>query len=71
MTQEQVTEFFHQQLGTNACLEAEGYTIDDPPSLDTFSDSYMSGQDIWLAYGSLPVLSQQEWYRIQEVCPQP
>ncbi|NOY56171.1 MAG: hypothetical protein GXP34_09305 [Actinobacteria bacterium] len=71
MTEEQVTEFYYQQVDTKACLEAEGYTVDDPPSLDTFIDSYMGGQDIWTAYNSVPRMSQADWYRIQELCPQP
>ena len=71
MTQEQVTRFYYQQIDTKACLEAEGYTVDDPPSLDAFIDSYMGGQDIWTAYNSVPRMSQAEWYRIQELCPQP
>jgi hypothetical protein len=51
------------------CLEAEGFDIAEPPSLETFIDSYYRDGS-WNPYSSVPSLPLEEWYRLQEECPQ-
>ena len=68
---EWLAEYYQKQLDTKACLEAEGYSISDPPSLDMFIDVYRSGQPPWTAYQSLRQISRVEWQRLETVCPQP
>lgn len=53
------------------CLEAEGYQVPDPPSLQTFMSSY--GQPgSWAPYTLVAeaVSSQEEWDRINRLCTQ-
>ncbi|MEN9620058.1 MAG: hypothetical protein RL499_251 [Actinomycetota bacterium] len=53
------------------CLEAEGYQVPDPPSLQTFMLSY--GQPgSWAPYTLVAeaVTSQEEWDRINRLCTQ-
>ena len=55
-----------------SCLTGLGYTVSDPPTLDTFLDSLSAGEPPWNPYLDLPfnLLSAAEWAKINEVCPQ-
>lgn len=70
-TRDQLTRLYYDLVDTRACLEGEGYTIAEPPTLDTFIDSYTTG-DAWSPYLSLPdTLTAGEWGHVERVCPQP
>lgn len=52
------------------CLEAEGYKVDDPPSLQTYTDTYLTA-DAWTPYSSvLGAGGQESWNKINRKCPQ-
>jgi hypothetical protein len=48
------------------CLEKEGYDPPEPPSRVTFIDGY----DGWSPYLGVVDFTQDEWFRINELCPQ-
>ena len=53
------------------CLEKEGYSVTPAPSESTFISSYRSGG--WTPYADINTSfagTQEEWYRINKVCPQ-
>lgn len=52
------------------CLEGEGYTDFDPPSLDVFIDTYDT--EGWSPYRDLNTdqLPMGGWYSLTETCPQ-
>lgn len=68
-TLEKVTEIYANLVEVRRCLEAEGYAISDPPSLDVFAESYSIGAP-WHPYNSLPNVDQSEWERLNRECPQ-
>ena len=55
------------------CLEAQGYSGFDPPSLDSFIESYGT-EDTWSPYRDISTELQQlpagGWYALNEDCPQ-
>jgi hypothetical protein len=51
------------------CLEGEGYEIAEPPTLETFIADY-NRDDAWSPYRSVPVVPMNEWYELQDRCPQ-
>lgn len=56
-------------METTRCLEAEGYSISDPPSLQQFIDS----QGEWTPYGALLQSGAIQGFdlpALQEVCPE-
>ncbi|MEL0625928.1 hypothetical protein V6245_03110 [Salinibacterium amurskyense] len=48
------------------CLKGEGYEPPDPPSRVTFIDGY----DGWSPYLGVVGYTQDEWFHINEICPQ-
>jgi hypothetical protein len=50
------------------CLTAEGYSVGDVPGKETFVATYL--QTGWSPYASVPQLSGNEWYTLNEICPQ-
>lgn len=73
LTPEYLTEHYYDQVATKECLEAEGYVIADPPTVEVFVETYTTSSEPWVAYTSVAVLdlSPAEWDRLNEVCPQP
>ena len=51
------------------CLAAEGYDVGTPPSWETFLASYGTPNQ-WVPYASVDAPTEQEWERINTVCPQ-
>lgn len=52
------------------CLEAEGYELQQPPSLSVFKDSYYSDQN-WSPYNDvMAVLGDRSFNEIDAKCPQ-
>ena len=45
------------------CLIAEGYTVSEPPSLDTFIESHFTSNGPWSADQSVP--GGSEWIRFR------
>lgn len=69
LTEEQIRLVYAHQLVTKECLEAEGYEISEPPSVERFIDTYDT--EPWHAYDDLPSgMSRTEWERLNDVCPQ-
>jgi hypothetical protein len=54
------------------CLAREGYVVDDPPpSWDTFLADYRAeDRHPWSPYDFFVVGTEDEWQRLNEVCPQ-
>jgi hypothetical protein len=69
-TDEQLIELYGYLLEVKACLENEGYTVSEPPSVTAFVDNYGGA---WHPHESIPLgaLSAGEWIRLQEACPPP
>lgn len=65
---ENLARFHADLMETAACLQAEGYTISAPPTLDEF----LAEQDSpWHPYLEVRPSDPEEWERINRVCPQP
>jgi hypothetical protein len=62
---EQLEEAYAYEVALAGCLEDQGYSVSDPPSLDSFIDS----QGYWSPYSDLPdsALMNQA---LNRVCPQ-
>ncbi|MEX2652253.1 MAG: hypothetical protein WD473_07385 [Acidimicrobiia bacterium] len=69
-SREQMEEVYIALIDTKRCLEGEGYAIAPPPALETFIEGYIAS-GTWHPYNSLPDLPQEEWERLNAVCPQP
>lgn len=55
------------------CLEARGFPVPEPPSLDTFIDQQRSAASrvTWSPYAEVSqYVPQDEWLRLNEACPQ-
>ncbi len=56
------------------CLRGEGYEVTEPPSLETFIAQHRNPRDFvdgpWSPYRDLRAPTTEEWYRINETCPQ-
>jgi hypothetical protein len=55
------------------CLEAEGYVVDPPPTMETFVASYSDPEsEAWTPYpvGDPQLEDTDEWYRLNQICPQ-
>lgn len=50
------------------CLTSQGFSVVDVPSKSTFIDNYASTG--WTPYVSVASASQQNWYDLNEACPQ-
>ncbi|MBM7479709.1 hypothetical protein ACFP63_06560 [Oerskovia jenensis] len=68
------SDFYDRVVDTHACLLAEGYTLADPPSRETWIDTF-NGADtvnVWSPYAALleaePEISKDEWYRLKSIC---
>lgn len=69
LTEDQIRLVYTHLVGTKACLEAEGYEISEPPSVEQFVEVYYT--DTWHPYGDLTGgMGPGEWERLNDVCPQ-
>lgn len=60
---------YYVQVAT-PCLEGMGFSVPDPPSLQTYVDGYRDAPD-WRPYEDASIKSTDEqWARIQEECPE-
>ena len=50
------------------CLKDKGFDVSDPPSEATFVDQY--SQAPWSPYDDVTTPSEDEWFALQENCPQ-
>ena len=67
-TPEQLRDNYAALLDTAECLRGEGHVIEDPPSEEVFVETAGAA---WHPYTSVDVTDMDEWYRLNEVCPQP
>lgn len=72
LTPEQLTILYDWHVNqTIPCMEAEGFTGFDPPSLESFIENYE--QDPWSPYtdvdGQIRQLPEGGWQHIVETCP--
>ncbi len=70
LNEEQLGALFLELKAAQACLEAKGFEITDPPTVETFIESYYSGAG-WHPYREIPPLDAEEWQRLNQDCPQP
>lgn len=69
LNEEELTELYGLEVAAAECLNELGWEV-DPPSLQTFIDTYYTGSP-FVAHGSLGSLSQSEYKRATEECPPP
>ncbi len=64
--------YYDALVDARECLTGIGYSLPQPPSLDTFLESLSGGSPPWSPYMDLPdSLSQEEWNNALASCPQP
>jgi hypothetical protein len=61
-------EYDYQVNEVLPCLHAEGYDVEPPPTWEVFRDSDPSAR--WHPYAHVDPPSEEEWQRINQVCPQ-
>jgi len=65
-------DYYEALVDAAECLRRLGYSIGDPPSLDSFLESLSSNRPPWSPYLDLPdSMSQQAWNEALAACPQP
>lgn len=70
LNESQIESQYARLLKVKECLESEGYDIEEPPSLETFKDEWLTGP--WHPFASIPdSVGQSEWDRLNVICPQP
>ncbi len=69
LTDERLSKLYDFLLDQRDCLIAEGYSIAEPPSRETFISGYTSGSP-WIPYTELPVLGAEEFFELEKKCPQ-
>lgn len=54
------------------CLEARGYEVEDPPTLEVFQDEFTAAELSWVPYDAVPpeTLSEEAWAELNLACPQ-
>lgn len=65
LTMEQLEKMYAYMVALAGCLEAQGYSVADPPSLDAYIDS----QGDWNPYDGLS-LGLDAWVPLNRTCPQ-
>jgi len=66
---EQIALLYEYYVDTlKPCLEAEGYEIEQPPSLETFAATLYEDSS-WHPYNSVPLIRREEQHRLQQKCP--
>lgn len=68
-SQARLEELYAETVAAGECLADLGYLISAAPSLAQWLDRYDEGP--WTPYTDLPALSDAEWRRVNEECPQP
>jgi hypothetical protein len=58
---------YEYNLKVKACLEAEGYTVSEPPTKDSYVES--QGEN-WVPYDAVVTNSLANWEEINRLCPQ-
>lgn len=62
----ELEDLYDHEVDLVACLEDEGYAMPSPPSREAFVES----RGEWRAYLVLPDVSNEEFERLNVVCPQ-
>jgi len=70
LSDQQLADLYDRLIETMHCLEEEGYSIEPPPSVDSFVEEYY-GEEAWHPYSSVTHVDMEEWNRLNQVCPQP
>lgn len=68
-TTEQWDEYYQAETDRAACLRDEGVNVPEIPSQQAFIDSFQ-GDEPWTAYSFVGEVSEDDWYRLNEACPQ-
>lgn len=68
-TDSQLSNLYDFYLRQKDCLVGEGYTISDPPSRDTFVNTYYSS-DPWGPYADIGRVSPTTMADLESKCPQ-
>jgi hypothetical protein len=64
---DQLAEVYQYNLALMECLEAEGFDVSEPPSLEVYIDTYLI--DPWYAYENVNTLGP-EGTAVEAMCPQ-
>lgn len=67
MTDDELADGYHKQVEYAACIESEGYAVDEPPSLEAYIDQMRAGTMTWDPFPA--DVSQSEYYALHEACP--
>lgn len=69
LNESQITYIYNYQTTVlTSCLEAAGYEVDEPPTLEKFLDSYTSPGGGWSPYAN--VRGGTLWVSLNKQCPQ-
>jgi hypothetical protein len=70
LDEEQIRQRYEFLLGARQCLIDLGYPISDPPTVETFIETYATGP--WSPFNDLAdqTTSEHEWLEANERCPQ-
>lgn len=62
---------YKAELATQECLAENGVAVTDPPTEQTFVDSFRANP--WMAYSDIDTttIEASEWKRLNDNCPQP
>lgn len=73
-TREYFEGAYAYDLTLKECLEEEGFDIAEPPSLETYIDSYLNpaGEPAWSPYEDISpsAIGTVRWDELNEICPQ-
>lgn len=73
MSPAEIANAYAAELKTRDCLITLGYTVDQPPSEQTYADSFFGER--WTAYGASTFVqsppSDEDWERVGKTCVQP
>ncbi len=64
---ESLRRHYRAYLYVRECMIAEGYPVDDPPSMEVFVES---GGSVWHPYDAVMRSSPSSFSRLEETCPQ-
>jgi len=62
----ELEEIYAYMVALASCLETQGHSVSDPPSVEVFVDSHGS----WNPYDYVPHADIKELDRLQQACPQ-
>lgn len=72
-SEQTLTRLYYLEIEAKACLEDEGITVSDPPSLQVYLDSHSTGAMPWTPHGEAAraITATEDPIGLVERCPDP